>query len=416
MDRPEVRQYINYLHDRFAIVPVDKANNSFGNVCKSFYLDVIKNELGISDDGNIVGNTVYKPIYQKVNDMYTFHEEKLSSTFGMKLLDINHYIPLLYWTSKQHKCPYKIRFIAGASKCYNKQLAIDLSLALKCINLPLDVIYDSLRSLIIKMFVNSKSVAIMVNSNRKRAFWLNGSNYAGYREYTINKLLEALELILFNTYIQFNGSIFKQILAIPMGGNASPFIADVYLSWCEYCYMTKVVKTDYALAKLLSYNCTYLDDICIINLQNVGDIAKDIYDNTLLLEGSTCSYIQDTFLDLYIRVVDHKFITGIYHKADDFNFEVICYLFPQSNVHSMLGYSTYYSQLIRFFRLCNNINDFLFRAKFSYAKLVKRDYKHSLPLKYFKRFWSPYHIEGKYGEINSDLLFSRMLKHNPFAM
>ena len=51
----------------------------------------------------------------------------------MKLLDISHYIPLLYWTSKQNKCPYKFQFIAGASKFYNKQLAIDLSLALKCI-------------------------------------------------------------------------------------------------------------------------------------------------------------------------------------------------------------------------------------------------------------------------------------------
>ena len=69
-----------------------------------------------------------------------------------------------------------------------------------------------------------------------------------------------------------------------MGGNNSPFIADLYLSWCEYCYMTKVVKTDYTLAKLLSYNCRYLDDICTINIQNFGDIAKDIYDNTLLLE------------------------------------------------------------------------------------------------------------------------------------
>ena len=36
-----------------------------------------------------------------------------------------------------------------------------------------------------------------------------------------------------------------------MGGNASPFIAILYLSWCEYCYMTKVVKTDYALAKIV---------------------------------------------------------------------------------------------------------------------------------------------------------------------
>ena len=77
------------------------------------------------------------------------------------------------------------------------------------------------------MFVNSKSVAIMVNSNSKRTFWSYGSNYAGYREYKIDEFLEALELILFNTYIQFNGSISKQILGIPMGGNASPFIADL---------------------------------------------------------------------------------------------------------------------------------------------------------------------------------------------
>ena len=142
---------------------------------------------------------------------------------------------------------------------------------------------------------------------------------------------------------------------------------------------------------------------------------RKTYDNTLLLEGCTCSYKQDTFLDLYIRVVDHKFITGIYHKVDDFSFEVISYPFPQSNVHLMLGYFTYYSQLISFFRPCNNINDFLFRAKFSYSKLVKRGYKHSLLLKYFKRFCSAHDIEGKYGEKNSDLLFSRMLKHNPFV-
>ena len=183
------------------------------------------------------------------------------------------------------------------------------------------------------------------------SFWSNGSNYVGYREYAIDKLLEPLKLILFNTYIQFNGSIFKQIIGIPMGGNASPFIANLYLYWCEYCYKTKVVKADYVLTKLLSYNCRYLDDICTVNIQNFGDIAIDIYDNTLLLEGCTCSHKQDTFLDLHIRAVDHKFITGIYHKVDDFNFEVICYPFPQSNVHSMLGYPTYYSQLIRAFRM-----------------------------------------------------------------
>ena len=100
---------------------------------KKNHLDAFKNELGISDDGKIIGKKVYKPVYQEAEDIYKFHEQKLLNTFRMKLLDNNQYIPLLYWTSKQHKCPYKFRFIAGSSKCYNKQLAIELSLVLKCI-------------------------------------------------------------------------------------------------------------------------------------------------------------------------------------------------------------------------------------------------------------------------------------------
>ena len=143
---------------------------------------------------------------------------------------------------------------------------------------------------------------------------------------------------------------------------------------------------------------------------------QNIYDSTLLFEGSACSYKQDTFLDLYIRAVDGKFVTGIYHKVVDFNFEVInYYIFPQSNIHSMLGYTTFYSQLNRFFRLCNNINDFLFREKLSYSKLVKRGYIHSLLFKYFKRFCLAYKIEETFGEKDHKWLFSRMIKYSPFV-
>ena len=46
------------MTDLYQIVPVDKANNNVGIMCKSFNLDFIENELGISDDGNIIGNRV----------------------------------------------------------------------------------------------------------------------------------------------------------------------------------------------------------------------------------------------------------------------------------------------------------------------------------------------------------------------
>ena len=128
------------------------------------------------------------------------------------------------------------------------------------------------------------------------------------------------------------------------------------------------------MQKLTSYNCRYSNAICTVNSKYIDDIAKYVYDNTLLLQGSACIYKQDTFLDIHICAIDDKFVIGIYHKVDDFNFEVIMYPFPRSIIDSMLGYTTFSSQLIRFVRLGNNTNDFLFRAERSHSKLVKRGY------------------------------------------
>ena len=138
--------------------------------------------------------------------------------------------------------------------------------------------------------------------------------------------------------------------------------------------------------------------------------------DTLILEGSTCNYKRDNFLDLYIRVIDDEFVTGIYHKVDDFNFEVISYPFPDSNIHSSLGYSTFYSQLIRFHRLCNNKSDFLFRVKLIYQKLINRGYKFNFLRKSFMGFINKYQVEIKYGVQMHDNLFLQMLYFDNYVV
>ena len=62
-------KYINSPHDIFVIVAMDKASNNLCIVCNKFYLDVIQNEIDISNDGKIIGNTVYKPVYQEAGDI-----------------------------------------------------------------------------------------------------------------------------------------------------------------------------------------------------------------------------------------------------------------------------------------------------------------------------------------------------------
>ena len=227
------------------------------------------------------------------------------------------------------------------------------------------------------MFKNAKHNSILVNSFKKHASWPSNEkvcNSANYKEYTLDQIVTALQFILDNCYVQFAGRIYKQIVGIPMGGNACPFIADLYLSWCEYEYMAKIMKEDVALAKSLNYNSRYMDDIITINFSGFGQLANKIYDPSLILELSSVSGRRDAFLDLYIRIHNNRFYHGIYHKVDDFSFEVISFPFPTSNISKFEGPKCFYSQIIRFARLCNNLQDFQTRLKLTYLKLVKRGY------------------------------------------
>ena len=122
----------------------------------------------------------------------------------------------------------------------------------------LDSIYEGLHQLILKMFRNSGSLGIMVNSDRRKSFWDDGSDQPDYKLYTLDKLLDSLRYILYNSYVEFAGIIFLQTQGIPMGGNASPFIADLFLAWQEYCFMEQLSKSkseaDMELSKKLSLN------------------------------------------------------------------------------------------------------------------------------------------------------------------
>ena len=460
----DVQKYLEFLHGRFVIVPVDKASNNFAVICRKFYIEVLMKELGFCD-GEIVGNDVYK--LSPISDVKFFAEQTEANLRNMNTLEEeNEHIPLLYWTSKQHKNPYKFRFISGASHSYNKTISVQVASALKFIknhfknfcttiqkrsglscfwsidnsiefisklagikeaisiktydfstlytNLPLDYIYNMLKELIDLMFKSAGVDQILINAERKKAFYFQGDEYPGYKLFYKQELLQALHYILFNTYVQFAGKKFLQTKGIPMGGNASPFIADLCLAWAEYKYMLELSKSksssDFKLAKILSNNSRYIDDISVINYLGFGELAKQIYHKELLLEESDFGYHYDNFLDLCVRIHSERFLMGIYHKVDDFNFEVISFPFPDSNIHSKLGYNSFYSQLVRFFRLCNNVNDFCFRVKLLYNKLYSRGYSKNILSRFFLKFCDRYPVYIKYGVSDGSTLWRNALE------
>ena len=140
--------------------------------------------------------------------------------------------------------------------------------------------------------------------------------------------------------------MFKQIKGIPMGGNASPLIADLFLANLEFKYMDKLVSSkspeNLRMAKRLSNNSRYIDDIGV----EFMICSKDIYPESIPLTTGCIENDKDTFLDLDITLEESRFITKIYNKVDfDFDFEVVSFPFPTSNMSDHITYNSFYSQL-----------------------------------------------------------------------
>ena len=62
--------------------------------------------------------------------------------------------------------------------------------------------------------------------------------------------------------------------------------------------------------------------------------------------------------------------------TDDFNFEIVNFPFLDGDVPRSPSYGVYISQLIRFPRVCSNVDDFNNRNLFLTAKLLKQGYRY----------------------------------------
>ena len=64
------------------------------------------------------------------------------------------------------------------------------------------------------------------------------------------------------------------------------------------------------------------------------------------------------FLDLNLSIANGIVTSKIYDKQEDFNFEIVNFPFLDGDVPRSPSYGVYISQLIRFARVCSNVDDF----------------------------------------------------------
>ena len=106
----------------------------------------------------------------------------------------------------------------------------------------------------------------------------------------------------------------------------------------------------------------------------------------LMVNKANSSDTEAPFLDLSLSITNGIVSSKIYDKRDDFNFEKVNFPFLDEDVPRSPSYGVYISQLIRFARVCSNVDDFNNRNLFLTAKLLKQGYRYHKIRKAFTKF------------------------------
>lgn len=423
-----IRSFRNKIKDfqnQYVIVPVDKANSNFGFICKKFYAQILSAEINVNDTFEVHNKNL-----TDVKKTFTNFYKK----FGITPQYNN--IPFMYAIPKFHKNPVKFRFITSSVNCINRDANVILNLILDKLNDKLG--RESEHNWIIKD--NSKIIESVALCNESpvgpgnfmlstydfstlyttlphydlircivalynKCFDSNIDIYYKYKKITISKInfVDILKFCINNNFILLNDNIFRQKVGIPMGANYSPNMANLYLHF----YEDKFLSMNH-MGGRLGYNLTFrfIDDLISFNNRNILFDIRTIYPRELEISNTNVvPHNAGSFLDIDIKVNNNRFVTKIYDKRRDFNFDILGLPAFLSNIPSNMVFGVICSQFCRFAFACMKGCDFVYNCQLFVDKLRHNGFPPWLLKKLVSKF------ENKKARSLSKFNFNRELKY-----
>ena len=237
-----------------------------------------------------------------------------------------------------------------------------------------------------------------VNSSKNNAYQSKKRSERADASFSKEELIEAVEIVIDNSYTIYKNLIYRQVVGIPMGTNCAPHLANIFLFMFERTYINNLVNSkQIKKAALLRNIYRYQDDAIVFNDNGFFNLVfKDIYPEELVLLNTNISRNECNFLDLSIVLQNGKFKYSIFDKRKDFNFEVIHYPFLSGNIPRIPSYGVYISQLIRFCNVCSeSMTDMIIQLN---KKFIKQGFKIDSLKRKFNLFASKYiHLWSKFG-------------------
>ena len=181
-----------------------------------------------------------------------------------------------------------------------------------------------------------------------------------YKLWSCQKMSDALHYLLDNIFIRFGSKLYRQFLGFPMGTNCAPLVADLFLFSYARDFLLPLSDNNQTII-IEAFNSTsrYLDDLVNIDDPYFEQMVGQIYPTELQLNKANSSYAEASFLDLNLSITNGIVSSEIYDKQDDFNYEIVNFLFLDGDVPPSPSDGLYISLFhIRFARLCSNVDDF----------------------------------------------------------
>jgi hypothetical protein len=129
LGKQSVINYLQQPHDRYVLVPTDKASNNIAVVCKYFYVKSMLKEVGLLDAKQ---QTAYNLSLDTAPDVVTTHLAMMKQV-NIQVEAKQSQLPLLLWIPKMHKTPSKQRFIAASHSCTTKPVSAMITKCLKLV-------------------------------------------------------------------------------------------------------------------------------------------------------------------------------------------------------------------------------------------------------------------------------------------
>ena len=325
LNNTQVLEELSKLQEDIVFTPVDKAANNVSIVCKRFYVEKLAEEIEHSGNFTKCDNVT-------LDNIMDVHK-KAYSDFGISVSSDIWKLPFVYWTTKMHKTPPKFRYITSGVKCSISVLSEHVGKCLKTLSkgaksisryknkfknvndffiiddrkeivelmelmnssrkrggrkkvstfdfstLYTSIPHDKLKSKM-KEFVNyifhEKDKKFIVSTYRNAYLSLSKSKRSTDVSFSKDELIEAIEIIIDNSFVIYDKCIYRQIVGIPMGTSCAPHLANIFLFMYELTYLQDLIKNGQSdKASLLRHVFRYQDDAIVFNDNGVfGDNSQ----------------------------------------------------------------------------------------------------------------------------------------------